>query len=95
MKTATLGGFALTLGLFAVSPFQANDTGGIIAWSPGYTHREARHVVADYCAGWGKDGYISSVQPRYGGYIGFRCVWPRFTYQRVARTKRVTLPIDK
>jgi hypothetical protein len=59
-----------------VGPFEANDTGGIIAWSP-QAQREARWIVQDHCARYGKLGRITSVNPRYGAYIAFACQFPR------------------
>jgi len=66
------------LWLLKVPPFEANDTGGIIAWSPkAQRHRHA--IAADHCAQYGKLHRITSVTPRYGDYIGFACYWPRGT----------------
>ena len=59
-----------------VGPFEANDTGGIIAWSPS-AQRQARFIAADHCARYGKRAHITSVYPRYGAYIGFACQFPR------------------
>ena len=59
-----------------VPPFEGNDTGGIIAWSP-QAHR-ARHAIAsDHCAHYGKLHRITSVSRRYGDYIAFACYRPR------------------
>jgi hypothetical protein len=59
-----------------VRPFEGNDTGGIIAWSP-ETHA-ARHEIAHaHCARYRKMHSITSVHARYGDYIGFACYWPR------------------
>ena len=67
---------ALLLSACAVPPFEANDTGGIIAYSPEADHY--RHDIAgDYCARWGKLARITSVHRRYGDYIGFACYRPR------------------
>jgi hypothetical protein len=62
--------------LFGVPPFEGNDTGGIIAWSP-EAHRHRHAIAADHCARYGKVHRITSVMPRYGDYIGFACYWPR------------------
>jgi hypothetical protein len=59
-----------------VAPFSANDTGGIIAWSPAikpYYHQ----MAADHCARYNKVARITSVHAHYGDYIGFVCRWPR------------------
>jgi hypothetical protein len=62
--------------LLGVPPFEGNDTGGIIAWSP-EAHRHRHAIAADHCAQYGKVHRITSVAPRYGDYIGFACYWPR------------------
>lgn len=63
---------------FDVPPFEANDTGGIIAWSP-EAHRYRHAIAGDHCAQYGKIHRITSIAPRYGDYIGFACYWPRGT----------------
>ena len=68
-----------------VGPFEANDTGGIIAWSP-QTHRHARTIAREHCARYGKLARITSVNARYGNYIAFACRFPRAYL--VHRTKR-------
>jgi hypothetical protein len=60
----------------AVPPFQGNDTGGIIAWSP-ETHERRHQLAAQHCGLYGKTYQITSVRARYGDYIAFRCYWPR------------------
>jgi hypothetical protein len=60
----------------AVPPFQGNDTGGIIAWSP-ETHRLRHQLAAQHCVYYDKTYQITSVGARYGDYIAFRCYWPR------------------
>ena len=59
-----------------VGPFEANDTGGIIAWSP-QAQRHARAMAREHCARYGKLARITSVYARYGQYIGFACRFPR------------------
>ncbi|HEX2215660.1 MAG TPA: hypothetical protein VHG27_03035 [Xanthobacteraceae bacterium] len=61
---------------YSVPPFEGNDTGGIIAWSP-EAHRFRHAIAADHCARFGKIHRITSVHPWYGDYIGFACYWPR------------------
>ena len=68
-----------------VGPFEGNDTGGIIAWSP-QTQRHARAIAREHCARYGKLARITSVYARYGSYIGFACRFPRAYV--VHRTKR-------
>src|SRR5690242_11353376 len=57
-----------------VPPFQGNDTGGIIAWSPVIKH-VYRRIAADHCAHYNKVAHITSVHRQYGDYVGFECRW--------------------
>jgi hypothetical protein len=75
-----MGAVALVSGLTAhawadsVPPFKGNDTGGIIAWS--YAQQtDARQLASDHCARYGKVVKPLAVQPYYGGYISFACIW--------------------
>jgi hypothetical protein len=52
----------------------ANDTGGIIPWSP-ETHRLRHAIASAYCARYFKYARITSVHAQYGDYIGFVCRW--------------------
>ena|SRR5882724_5946983 len=70
-----LGVATLTSG-FGVHGLVGNDTGGIIPWS-GQTRHEARAIAADHCARYNKNARVTSVHPRYGDYIGFKCYFPR------------------
>jgi hypothetical protein len=54
----------------------ANDTGGIIQWTP-ETDLIYRDIAAAHCARWNRLAAISSVHRTYGDYIGFRCVVDR------------------
>jgi hypothetical protein len=63
---------------YKVRPFEGNDTGGIIAWSP-EAHRFRHEIASDHCVRYGKIHRITSVHPWYGDYIGFACYWPRGT----------------
>jgi hypothetical protein len=56
--------------------FQANDTGGMISWSPAIAP-VYRQIAADHCARFDKIARITSVHRRYGDYVGFRCFFPR------------------
>jgi hypothetical protein len=58
-----------------VGLIEANDTGGIIAWSP-QSARLAHAIAHDHCARYGKVSRITSVNARYGNYIGFACQFP-------------------
>ena len=50
----------------------ANDTGGIIPWSP-FTEQYRWDIAAKHCAWYRKYPHITSVHRQYGDYIGFRC----------------------
>jgi hypothetical protein len=51
-----------------------NDTGGIIQWTP-ENQAAARDMAGAHCAHYGKYARITSVNARYGDYIGFVCVF--------------------
>lgn len=57
-----------------VSPFKANDTGGIIAY-PLASQMDVRQLAVDHCAYYGKMVKFLAVDPQYGGYISFACRW--------------------
>ena len=75
-----------------VGPFEANDVGGIIAWSP-QNHRHARAIAGEHCAQYGKLARITSVRARYGEYIAFACLFPRAYVVRHHRRPRVVLRV--
>jgi hypothetical protein len=54
----------------------SNDTGGIIPWTP-ETAPVFHDIAAAQCARWNKLAYITSVHPRYGDYVGYRCYHSR------------------
>jgi hypothetical protein len=54
----------------------ANDTGGVIQWSPEIAHIY-RAIAADYCARWDRVAHITSVHRRYGDFVGFTCNYDR------------------
>lgn len=69
-----------------VPPFQANDTGGIIAYSLAM-QSDARQLAVDHCASYGKVVKFLSKQAYPGGYISFACRWvPYSASQRPVRT---------
>jgi hypothetical protein len=77
LAASMVGGATITnASPFNVPPFQANDTGGIIAWSLGQ-QVDAKKLAADHCASYGKNMRPIASQRVYGGYISFACVWPR------------------
>jgi hypothetical protein len=64
-------------------PFQGNDTGGIIAWSPA-SQATALDVAMAHCGRYGKYARITSIHAQYGDYIGFACRFPGETVIRSA-----------
>lgn len=63
-------------GFLDTRPFEGNDTGGIIAWSPAIAH-VYRDIAAAHCARYFKAAQITSVHRRYGDYVAFKCHFPR------------------
>ena len=55
-------------------PFEANDTGGIIAYSLA-SQKDIRAMAIDHCAYYGKVVKFLAVDPQEGGYISFACRW--------------------
>jgi hypothetical protein len=53
-----------------------NDTGGIIPYAS-FSRLEARQLATNHCAMYGKLAHARSVDPRYGGYYSFACVFDR------------------
>lgn len=57
-----------------VPPFKGNDTGGIISYAlAGQTDIKA--LAVDHCAQYGKVVKLTGMQPVYGGYLSFACIW--------------------
>lgn len=54
----------------------ANDTGGIIQWTP-EADRAYKDIAAAHCARFGRYAGISSIHRVYGDYVGFRCIYDR------------------
>lgn len=75
LLSAVLG--AAMLLASCVGPLSGNDTGGIIAWSP-EAEAAAPQIAMQQCAGYGKEGRVSSVTRGYGNYIAYSCRWTRF-----------------
>ncbi|MBN9602296.1 MAG: hypothetical protein J0G33_05120 [Afipia felis] len=66
-----------------VPPFKGNDTGGIIAYALYQQGADIKTMATDHCARYGKIVKLTGVDPQYGGYISFACVWvPPGHYQR-------------
>lgn len=67
-------------GVFSAGPWLGrtwpwgNDTGGIIPYSPQFKVRAYRQMAANYCAQWGRLSHITSMNRRYGDYVGFVCM---------------------
>jgi hypothetical protein len=57
-----------------VPPFKGNDTGGIISTSLVGT-TDVRALAVNHCAQYDKVVKLRGVQPGYGGYISFACIW--------------------
>lgn len=76
LAAALLSVLGSAAGANDVPPFEANDTGGIIAWSP-QAQRYRHDIAADHCARYRKIHRITSMNARHGDYIGFACYWPR------------------
>ena len=82
MRTMWMAGLVAAGGMLAcapaqaqwTSPFQANDTGGIIAY-PLAEQSDARQLAVDHCASYGKVVKFLAAQATYGGYISFACRW--------------------
>ena len=81
MRMIGVAGLVAACGMLACAPaqawtssFQANDTGGIIAF-PLAAMTDARQLAVDHCASYGKVVKFLAVDPQYGGYISFACRW--------------------
>jgi hypothetical protein len=74
MRRRPFSGMLLGAGLLGPVGIAANDTGGIIPWSPD-AQRAAFTVASEQCARYNKYARITSVHAQPGDYIGFRCVW--------------------
>ncbi|WP_315835164.1 hypothetical protein [Bradyrhizobium prioriisuperbiae] len=92
MRMKTTGALAAALGValgvllsaaatstaraYWVPPFKGNDTGGIISYEL-VRRADARAMAIDHCAQYGKVVKLTGMQPVYGGYLSFACIWPR------------------
>jgi hypothetical protein len=82
MRMMGVAGLVAACGMLVCAPaqaqwtssFQANDTGGIIAYPLAAT-TDARQLAVDHCANYGKVVKFLAVDPQYGGYISFACRW--------------------
>lgn len=57
-----------------VPPFKGNDTGGIISYNLA-GQADVKAMAVNHCASYGKVVKPLAVQPVYGGYISFACIW--------------------
>jgi hypothetical protein len=74
----TVVALAAALAACGVGPgLTGNDTGGIINWTPEH-QLAAPEWAAQHCARYGKVARITSVYARYGQYISFACMFPRY-----------------
>ena len=94
MRMMGAAGLVAVCGMLACAPaqaqwtsaFQANDTGGIIAYPLAAT-TDARQLAVDHCARYGKVVKFLAVDPQYGGYVSFACRWvPYGANERPVRT---------
>ena len=73
LRVAALGGLvASCAGAYGMT---ANDTGGIIPWSPA-VEPVALAMANDHCGRFGRYAVITSIHPWPGDYIGFVCRIP-------------------
>jgi hypothetical protein len=69
-----------------VPPIKGNDTGGIIAYSLAPPH-QIREIAFNHCARYGKIAKVTGVQPYYGGYLSFACIWVPSGSERPLRVR--------
>ena len=82
MRMMGAAGLVAVCGMLACAPaqaqwtrsFQANDTGGIIAYTQA-NETDVRQLAVDHCAYYGKVAKFLAVEPQDGGYISFACRW--------------------
>ncbi|MGI8527757.1 MAG: hypothetical protein ACR2K5_16615 [Pseudolabrys sp.] len=51
-----------------------NDTGGIIPYAS-VSPEQARTMASEHCASYNKQAKATGVDPHYGGYYSFSCVF--------------------
>ncbi len=69
-----------------------NDTGGIIPYA-NYDRATATEMAAAHCAGFNKVTKATAVDPRYGGYYSFACIWPHKATRSYATTRPVAVEL--
>ncbi len=57
-----------------VPPVKGNDIGGIISYNL-VGEVDVRQLAVNHCAKYGKIVRLTGVQPAYGGYVSFACIW--------------------
>ena len=65
-----------------------NDTGGIIPYA-NYDRAAATEMAAAHCARFNKLTKATAVDPQYGGYYSFACIWPHKATRSYATTRVV------
>lgn len=69
-----------------------NDTGGIIPYA-NYDRATATEMAAAHCAGFNKVTKATAVDPKYGGYYSFACIWPHKAARSYATTREVPVEL--
>lgn len=79
---AAHGLFATAASAQWVPAIKGNDTGGIISYNL-VGQADIKAIAVNHCASYGKIVKPLGVQPVYGGYISFACIWvPEGSAQR-------------
>ena len=74
--------------------YRANDTGGIIPWSP-ENERDSFAIATAQCARWNKFPVATSIHRVPGDYIAYKCVWDPPEVAAVRHHRRIDVKIDK
>jgi len=69
-----------------------NDTGGIIPYA-NYDRAAATEMAAAHCARFNKVTKATAVDPQYGGYYSFACIWPHKATRSYATTRSVPVEL--
>jgi uncharacterized protein YceK len=69
-----------------------NDTGGIIPYA-NYDRVTATEMAAAHCARFNKVTKATAVDPQYGGYYSFACIWPHKATRSYATTRSVPVEL--
>ena len=74
------------------SGVRGNDTGGIIPYA-NYDRLTATEMAAAHCARFNKLTKATAVDPQYGGYYSFACIWPHKATRSYATTRSVPVEL--